>query len=173
MEVQKKKSKSAREEFCLDIAELKGEYDKYKEKYNLPEFYELNKLFDIEEIDIQTEFLLRKIRRLVSERIAGYMRFIEIILNPSNAPMFFFKLIKKLDSHDREILTNVYESLGHFEIEIITLDLNYSEEKEAEFINKAYKTFNEESRVKLLEVVKKLENENSSFKKEINGSYFG
>jgi hypothetical protein len=88
---------------CLD--ELKKEYEKHKKKYNLPEFTDLNKLFDIEDVSIDTEFLLRKIRRSVSEKVAGYLRFIEIILNPSNAPIFFFKLVKKLDNDDKEAFT--------------------------------------------------------------------
>lgn len=173
MESEKKKSRNVKDDFCANLAGLKSEYEKFKEKYKMPDFYELNKLFDIEEIDIETDFLLRKIRRLISERIAGYMRFIEIILNPSNAPIFFFKLIKKLDSHDKETLTEVYESLSHFEIEIISLDLDYSEEKEALFISKAYNAFNSEVRVKLLGVIKKLGNGNNDFKKENNESYFG
>ena len=42
-------NKMEKEEF--DIKKLKKEYETFKHKYNLPEFSELNKLFDIEEID--------------------------------------------------------------------------------------------------------------------------
>jgi hypothetical protein len=156
-----------------NIDDLKTEYSKYLSKYSLPEFSELNKLFDIEGVDLQTEFFLRKVRRVISDRISAYLRFAEIILNPSNAPMFFFKLVKKLDSKDRENLSEVYESLSLLELEVIRLDLDYSEINEADFIKKTYKLFDEDSRVKLLEIIKKLGNGDNNNKKENNGSYFG
>ncbi len=157
---------------CTNLEELKQEYETFRQKYELPDFTELNKHFDIEEIDIETEFLLRKIRRNISEKIAGYLRFIEIILNPSNAPMFFFKLIKKLDSDDKTNLTKIYENLSSFEIKAISLDLNYDEQKEAEFIKNIqnnFKTFKNE----LLEVIKKLDNGEGVKIKNNNESYFG
>ena len=141
-----------------NLGELKKEYEKLRVKYNLPDFNDLNKLFDIEEIGFETDFLLRKIRRVVSEKALGYSKFVEIILNPSK---------------DREILSGLYEELGNFEVEIIALDLDYSEKKEADFINKLFKIFNESVREKLLDVVKKLSNGTGDKKADIGGSYFG
>ncbi len=169
----KDKKDSRKEDFCLNIEELKKEYERFKDKYALPEFSELNKAFDIEEIDPESEFLLRKIRRYISEKIGGYMRFIEILLNPSNAPIFFFKLIKKLDNSDKEALTKMYEELGNIELETISLDLEYNEKKEALFIKKLHDIFNQEIKKDLLKILKKLENGEDSKKKDNNGSYFG
>jgi hypothetical protein len=156
----------------FNLERLKEEYAGFKEKYNLPEFSELNKLFDIEEVEVETDFLLRKIRRVVSERIGAYSRFIEIILNPSNAPMFFFKLVKKLDSKDKEILGEIYEVLGDIEVATITLDLDYDEKKEAEFIGKMFHVFNDEIKEKFLKTIERLSGVNDNSKK-YNGSYFG
>lgn len=171
MEIIGKKESSKKENSCLE--ELKEKYEVLREKYALPSFYELNKVFDIEELDSETDFLLRKIRRFISEKLAGYMRFIEVLLNPSNAPIYFFKLIKKLDEPDREALNVMYDTLGKIEVETISLDLNYNEEKEVEFIKKLYKMFNSEIREKLLDVLVKLGNGENEKKKEVNGSYFG
>jgi len=159
-------------EKCFSLDKLKEDYEELKNKYALPEFSELNRLFDIEDVEIETDFLLRKIRRIISERMAAYSRFIEIILNPSNAPMFFFKLIKKLDSKDKEVLAGLYEELGSIEVDTISLDLDYSEKNEADFIIRMYKVFNENIRIKFLEIVDKLSNGNDNNKK-YNGSYFG
>jgi len=156
-----------------NLSNLKRKYNKFKEKYNFVDFYELNKLFDIEDIDSETDFLIRKIRRVISDKIAGYLRFIEIILNPANAPMFFFKFIKKLDEGDKKQLTEVYETLGKFELEIVGLDLNYDEEKEANFIKRVYKLFSEDVSKKLLDVVKKMGNNSKEKKESENKSYFG
>lgn len=166
------KKDSCKKDFsCLN--ELKDKYEVFRKKYSLPSFYELNKVFDIEELDSESDFLLRKIRRFVSEKLAGYMRFVEILLNPSNSPIYFFKLIKKLDENDRESLNKMYDGLGKIEVETISLDLNYNEEKEAEFIKRLYKMYNEEIKEKLLEIISKLGNGENEKKKDINGSYFG
>jgi hypothetical protein len=161
------------EDRYFSLEELKKEYEKFKDRYNLPDFSELNELFDIEEIEGETDFLLRKMRRAISEKTSGYLRFIETILNPSNAPMFFFKLVKKLNEEDKEFLTKVYDILGNFEIEILSLELDYSEEKEAEFIKKVFNVFNQEIKIKFLEIIKRLENGDNDKKRESNGSYFG
>lgn len=166
-----KKEPGKKDFSCLN--ELKDKYEILRKKYTLPSFYELNKVFDIEEIDSESDFLLRKIRRYISEKLAGYMRFIEILLNPSNSPIYFFKLIKKLEDSDREALNFMYETLGKIEIETISLDLNYNEEKEAEFVKKLYKIYNEEIRTRLLDVLMRLDNGEDNKKKDVNGSYFG
>ncbi|MFA7707610.1 MAG: hypothetical protein WCX73_01555 [Candidatus Pacearchaeota archaeon] len=157
------------EEF--DLNKLKQEYDKLKERYNLPEFSDVNRVFDIEEIDIDTDFLLRRIRRTVSERISGYLRFLEVILNPSNAPMFIFKLIKKISEEDKKQLSDIYEVLGGFELEAVKLDLNYNELKEADFIRKTYTLLSNDVSKRLLIIIEKMSN-NDEEKKE-RSSYFG
>ncbi len=154
------------------LNELINKYNILKIKYDLLEFSKLNELFDIEEINPETELLLKKIRENIEEKISEYTRFIEVILNPSNATIFFFKILKKLDSSDREILSKIYEKLSKFELKIISLDLKYKEESEAEFIKESYNLFNNEMKKELLEIINKLDNreENST---SFNGSYLG
>lgn len=166
-----KKESNKKEDFFLPI--LKEKYEVFRKKHNMPLFYELNKAFDIEELDCDSDFLLRKIRRYISEKIAGYMRFIEVLLNPSNAPIFFFKLIKKIDNSDKETLSEMYDNLGKVELETISLDLEYNEEKEAEFIKKLFEMFNSKIKNNLLGILLKLGNGDNNKKKDVNGSYFG
>jgi len=154
------------------ISELIVKYKPLQEKYQLPEFSKMNELFDIEDIDPETEFLLRKVRRTISEKIANYIRFIEIILNPSNAPMYFFKLLKKLDSEDKESLSKLYESLGNTELKMLSLDLDYNEDNEAKFIKENYNTLQKEIKEEFSKVIEKLNNgeENSA---KLDSSYLG
>jgi len=164
-------NKSSESHEC-NLDGLRKDYDEFKEKYELPEFSELNKLFEVEDIEsCETEFLIRKIRRVISDKIAGYLKFVEIILNPSNAPMFIFKMIKKLDSDDKKNLTDIYEKFGMFEIEMIKLDLDYSEVNEVEFIKKFFRKF-DVIRKQLLKIVDKLGN-GPGVSKNNTGSYFG
>ena len=160
-----------KEESCLE--ELKGQYNEFKIRFELPEFDKLNENFDIEDIDIDTDFFLRRIRRVISEKIAGFLRFAELILNPSNAPMFFFKLVKKLDSSDRVDLSEVYEKLGEFEVRAVGLDVSYSEEKEVEFIKEVFSIFEGKIKSKLSMITEKLNNSEGGEKRVENGSYFG
>ncbi len=169
--IRREAGRKEKEHGCLD--KLKSKYELYRERYSLPLFNELNKIFDIEELDSEGDLLLRKIRRFISEKLAGYMRFIEALLNPSNAPIFFFKLIKKLDNNDKENLTKMYEALGNIELETILLDLEYSEEGEADFIKKLYELYNNEIRKELLNVLKKLGNGDNGNARSNGGSYFG
>ena len=157
---------------CIKLEDIKKEYDKFRKRYDLPEFTKLNEFFDIEELgECETEFFLRRIRKIISERIAGYLRFFEVILNPSNAPIFFFKIIKKLDNKDRENLNRIYEKFGNLEIEAVRLDLEYSEKKEAEFIKSIFEFFSE-IKSDILDIVNKMLN-NGNNEEVGKGSYFG
>lgn len=157
----------------FNLNKLKQEYSKLKENYKLPEFSEMNKVFDIEEICTETDFLLRKVRRIVSEKISGLLRFIEIILNPNNSPIFIFKLIKKMNEEDKKQLSEIYETLGEFELEVVRLDLDYDEINEAGFIKKAHALLNDGLSKKLLNIVEKMSNNNKSKEEKDKGSYFG
>jgi len=154
------------------IAELIDKFKPLQEKYQLPEFSSLNELFDIEDIDPDSEFILRKVRRTISDKVASYLRFTEIILNPSNAPMFFFKLLKKIDSTDKEALGKIYEDLGNTELKMLSLDIEYNEQNEADFIKEMHKKFNNEIKTEFLKVIEKLNNGEEDTPK-VNGSYLG
>jgi len=154
------------------VKELKKIYERLQKKFNLPNFSELNELFDIEEISFETDFLLRRIRRTIIEKISIYFRLVEVILNPSTAPLFFFRKIKKLAQMDRDLLSSNYETIGNLEAEAIILDLRYSEEKEAEFIKKIFSTFNiiKKDISKIIEI---LITEKNNETRETKGSYLG
>jgi len=44
-----------------------------------------------------------------------------------------------LNNREKEILTEVYKKLAKFEIELLEIDLQFSEENEAEFIKRAFR----------------------------------
>ncbi|MAH06948.1 hypothetical protein CMI38_01710 [Candidatus Pacearchaeota archaeon] len=87
--------------------------------------------------------------------------------------MFFFNLVKKIDSNDKETLSKLYETLGNLETKAIPLDIDYNEKQEAEYIINSQQTFNNEIKPQLLEISKKLMNGKSNNVKQNNGSYFG
>jgi hypothetical protein len=163
----------AKKENESGLEDLKKQYEFIQDKYHLPAFSEINELFAIEDLqDSETDFLIRKIRIILAERISGYLRFVEIMLNPSNGPMFFFKLIKKLDNKDKEKLNEIYEILGNLGIECIKLDLDYSEENEVDFIKRVFDLFSNKLSKDIIKLINKLVNEKSCTE-DSNSSYFG
>jgi len=125
------------EEENSPLEELKRLYALKAEEYGLPDFDSLNRDFSVEKAaDKETDFVLREVRTMMSEKAIAYMHFTETLINPSNGSPFFFRLIKYLDSDDRKILEETYSLLGMLSIEISELDCTYDEKAEAEFIKK-------------------------------------
>jgi len=128
----------------LDLENFKEEYNKIQEKYDLPSFEELNSDFAIEKAaDNETEYLVREIRRYVSDKLFNYLRFTETLLNPVNAPLWIFSIVKTMDESQKKKLSEIYKKLAENELRLFELDLSFSEENEAVFIKRGYKLWKE------------------------------
>ena len=124
------------------LEKLKENYAEVEKKHRLPSFEELNREFQIEKIcESETDFLLREIRKYMAEKFSNYLRFVEAVLNPSSASMFVFSFIKSLTIEDKKLLESVGKKLMGIEVDSIELDVEYSEEKEVEFIKKSYSSW--------------------------------
>lgn len=137
---------------------LKKKYSVLHEKYNLPEFEKLNEDFYIEKAaEVDTDYPIREIRRFIADKFSNYLRFIEAILNPVNAPIFVFSITKSIDAKEKEKLSEVYKKLAKIEVNLIEIDIQFSEEKEAEFIKESYEIWQDIKKYLLtfIEVVKK------------------
>ena len=156
-----------------DLDEVKIQYKELQEKYNLPNFDLLNQEFSIEKIaETRTELLTKEIRRYIADKIFNYLRFIETLLNPANAPMFIFSVIKSLTSEDKKRLTDIYGKLSEIDLELIKLDLESSEEKDVEFIKQVYNSWQEIKR-NLIPIVGKLKNIKDNNEEKSDTRYFG
>ena len=155
------------------LEDLKKEYNELQKKYRLPIFDELNNDFQIEKIsESETDFLLKEIRKLIAERFFNYLRFVESLLNPINVPMFVFSIVKTFSEKEKEKLTDVYKKLAKNEVELIELDIESTEEKEANFIKESYKLW-QGIQKDILDVVKVIK-KNWDAKSEANKKdYFG
>lgn len=156
-----------------DLEQLKKNYKTFQDKYNLPTFEKLNEDFHIEKVaDNETDFVLREIRSCITEKFLNYLRFIESLINPSNSPMFVFALTKALGVKEKEKLVELYKKIARIEVDLIELDLEYSEKKEADAIKK-YCEMWKEIKTKFLDVINVIKN-NWDNKIEDNGKgYFG
>lgn len=159
------------EESKLD--ELKGEYKVLKEKYDLPRFEDLNREFAVEKIaEVETETLTREIRRFVADKIYNYLRFCETLMNPSNAPMFVFSIVKSMSQEDKKKISDAYAKLSEINFGLIKLDLDFNEKDDAEFIRKTYDSW-KAIRNDLIEIIKKAKNVDDKKEDKNTNGYFG
>jgi hypothetical protein len=152
-----KSEKNKKNEKC-SLENLKKDYKKIQEKFNLPGFDELNQDFQIEKIaEYETDYILREIRKFVVEKLSNYLRFIESILNPVESQIFIFSVLKTLGPEEKKKLSEIYKKLARNEVEAIEVDVRFSEEKEAEFIRESFILWQEikEDILGIIEVIKK------------------
>lgn len=124
----------------MNLAKTKKQYETLRKKYSLPNFQQLNEEFDIEKVaEKETDLLLREIRRCISDKIAAYLRFFELFLNPMNAPFFILGIMKNIKGEVKKVIEGIYKELSMFEISSINLDFDYKEKEEAKFIKDASK----------------------------------
>jgi hypothetical protein len=122
--------------------DFEKEYNKLKEKHNLPEFTKLAEDFDIEKIqDKETTFLLREIRRAINEKISAYINLFENLINPNAPPMFVFSILRNISTKNKDTIKETYKTLSKTQIEVMKLDTIYNETAEAKFINDTFNTW--------------------------------
>lgn len=163
---------SDKQDRCHNVQKLKEKYNPLKKRYSLPEFEFLNENFEIERIEPESEILLKVIRKHIAEKIFFVLRSLELFINPQNAPVFIFKIIKLMNEEEKEAVRLLYDKVSGFEIESFGLEADYDEKKEAEFI----KSFSKEWKV-ISEGLKKLyksmrDNHQKDLKKQ-SRSYYG
>ena len=155
------------------IDELKTDYEKAKEVYDLPSFEELNLNFQIEKIcDIETNFLLLEVRRHISEKLSTYLKLTETLINPTSAQMIVYHMIKTFTTSDQEKLREIYKKLAKLEIKVVELDLDFEEEKEAKFIKKAFDEW-QKIKIDLLKLIKATQEKLDTETKPADKKYFG
>lgn len=157
----------------LNLEKLKENYGVFKEKHNLPDFDILNADFGIEKIaEIETDFLLREITRVMAEKFSNYLHFVELILNPVNPPVFIFSIIKTLGEEEMKKFNEIYKELAKIEVNLIELDIEFSEEKEVLFIRGSYEKWKKIKR-DFREIIEKIKSNWDNKSENNTKAYFG
>ncbi|MEK6848887.1 MAG: hypothetical protein AABX65_04635 [Nanoarchaeota archaeon] len=132
--------------------ENKKNYIGLQKKYALLSYILLHEDFDIEKIMHEKhDTLLREIRKVMVDKVVSYLRFVEMLLNPQTAPLFFLMIVKHLEGADRKNLEEIYHELGKIELDVLGVDIEYSENSEAVFIKRVSSEWPEvKKKVKLL-----------------------
>jgi len=155
------------------LEQLKKDYRVLQKKYGLPEFDRINQDFYIEKIvENETQFLIREIRRMVGDRLANYMRFVEHLLNPINVPFFIFSIIKLIGKEEKNKLSEIYQKLVKNEVKFLEVDLEFNEAREAKFVKESFELW-QEIKKDLLEIISKIDKGWENKREENSRGYFG
>jgi len=141
-----------------NLDKLKKQYSELKKKYKLPSFDELNQDFDVEKLqEKETEHLVKNMRRIMVEKIANIVRFLELIYSPgeSPTPMFVFAMMKNIKPETKKVIEKLYKELSSIEISSLPLDIHHDEKAEAIFVYDTYKKW-ASFKPELSEITKKL-----------------
>jgi len=154
----------------MELADLKKQYEPLSKKHKLPSFEKLNEDFEIDKIDRETDFLLRLVRKSMMEKIINSLGFVEMLLNPVNAPRLYLGYIKSISQEDKEKIDKIYEALADLSLSSLSLELSSDESKEAELIQKIFSKWNE-LKTDFKKIMDDMKNPKALTKKE--KSYYG
>ena len=116
----------------IEIKELKEGYAEFEKKYKLPSFIDLNRDFELDKIDKKSDFMLRVIRKNVMEKVINSIGFLEMLLNPMNAPRVYYFYIKSMTVQEKQLIEDIYTKLAELSLSSLELEVDYSEKEEAE-----------------------------------------
>ena len=127
----------------MELSKFKEEYEKIAKKYKLPAFKELNNDFEIDKLDKENDNILRAIRKVMMEKIVNSMAFLDMLVNPINAPRMYLPYIRTMSIEDKKIIDNLYSALADLSLLSLDLEIDSKEQKEAELINIVFKKWDE------------------------------
>ncbi|MEK6892712.1 MAG: hypothetical protein AABX07_00760 [Nanoarchaeota archaeon] len=156
----------------MELKELKKRYSELEKKYKLPAFRSMNEDFEIEKINLESEVLLRVIRKIMMDKVLSFLNFIErVITNPVGLPRIYYGYVKAMDNNDKIELEKLYDSFGELSLDAFKLEVYTSEKEEAELIKKISRTW-QLSKPELIKVAAKMKTPESQVVKK-EKSYFG
>lgn len=119
------------------MEKIAEKYNALKKKYSLPEFSDLNRDFDLEDISPDSDILLYRIRARIFEKIDIYSKMFESMLQPDSslADMYEAHYISDNDKNDAY---SVFKKLMQILRKSNMVSLDNSEEKNAEFIKESF-----------------------------------
>ncbi len=155
----------------MELKDLKKGYDELAKKFKIPGFKEINQDFEVDKIDRDTDNILRAIRKAMMDKIVNSLGFVEMLLNPANAPRLYHGFLKTMTSEEKQILDKMYGLLSELSVSSLELEIDSSDKLEAELIKRVQESWNS-AKPDFKRILAKVKNPiNDVVKKE--KSYFG
>ncbi len=113
---------------------MKDEYNQLKKKLNLPDFEKLDSEFEISAVE-QKEFLLRSIRRKITEKLVGFTEIFDEILQPEKPSTMYESNF--ISENERKAIFDIYKKLMYLIRLSEEISIDEDDKKDTDFINKA------------------------------------
>ncbi len=123
-----------------DDFDFEASYKRLRTRHELPDLELMYRDFDVGRIsDREPTLLAREIRRVMNEKMTGYLQLFEALINPNGPPMFIFKILNKMSDGEKKKVRGFYDVLSMTQLKVMKLDSVYSEKSEVNFINETFR----------------------------------
>lgn len=137
--LKKSKSFNISSQSCL-FMKLEESYNKLKSKYNLPEFNELNLIFEIDDIGCESNLILQKIREKIDNKIITYIEIIEAIVQPETNLRDMYET-KYVNDKSKETAYTLFKKLMLIKRSSDLISIENKEDDNAKFIKETYESY--------------------------------
>jgi len=94
--------------------ELKKEYEKLREEYDLPSFKDINKEFEISVIDLEkVNSFSKAILRVMCSKMSIFLQYVEPVINPSPQGLHAFIEVENTTNDEKKEIFTFYKDLSH------------------------------------------------------------
>ncbi len=114
-------------------SDLPGDYEKLRKKFSLPEFGELDKEFDISEID-EYKSLLKSIREVMGDKVAKASEIILEIMQPEASISTLYES-RVFNEKEKNLVFELFRKIMVIKRQSDKLYIINDEKMDAEFIN--------------------------------------
>ncbi|MBN2112050.1 hypothetical protein JW707_03025 [Candidatus Woesearchaeota archaeon] len=121
---------------------IKETYEKYRKKYSLPPYDEVNAEMEISSFESE-DFLLRQIRKKIAERVEAITTPLASILQPSADSLNDMHECRFFDDKEKGRIIDFYKKLMFISRMALEADISHDEKTEASVINEYFKTWAE------------------------------
>lgn len=120
---------------------IEKKYEELRQRFGLPDFGIADKEFEVSAIEHEM-FLLREIRKKITERISYFCEILESFLIPDSCMPNIYEY-NAFNEHDRSQMLSLYKKLKFLEKQSIEASIDNNEEENAAFIKSAFGSWQE------------------------------
>jgi len=122
--------------------ELAKEYDKLKLKYDLPEFDELNKEFEIFNAfltyDNVPDFILRTIRRRMVDKFYSWINYLHNFIYANQQSLILMNEFQQFSEQEKQKIIMIINKIMFINRLSVKLEIDNNEEADAHFVKKYF-----------------------------------
>ncbi len=156
--------------------DLRKEYSVLQKKYNLPEYEDMDKEFELLYIvDIkEINYPLRFVRRRMSDKIVSVCNMLQSIIQPNPGSLVSLQESSAFTKEEKQEMFNLLKDLMQQERQSLVLDITFDEKADAAFVSEAFLKWTQK-KSDILKIIQKIRDHWKKSEEEIKprDRYFG